>query len=100
MAWMAPDQASCEAGSGSPKFHISDDFSFDRIRTVMISSRKTRSMAMEKDGSMSTSKGLSSLLHNLLESGITLDDGKERITIAAAKGKKGSRGVTFFSLKT
>ena len=50
---------------------------------------------------MSASKGLSSLLHNLLESGITLDDGKERIIIAAAKGpKKGSRGVTFFSLKT
>ena len=51
---------------------------------------------------MSAAKGLSSLLHSLLDSGITIDDGKERITITAARapGRKGARGVAFFSLKT
>ena len=51
---------------------------------------------------MSASKGLSSLLHSLLDSGITIDDGKERIIITAARapGRKGARGVTLFSLKT
>lgn len=51
---------------------------------------------------MSASKGLSSLLHSLLDSGITIDDGKERIIITAARapGRKGARGVTLFSIKT
>lgn len=51
---------------------------------------------------MSASKGLSSLLQSLLDSGITIDDGKERIIITAARtpGRKGARGVTLFSLKT
>jgi hypothetical protein len=51
---------------------------------------------------MSASKGLSSLLQSLLDSGITIDDGKERIIITAARapGRKSARGVTLFSLKT
>src|SRR5688572_569206 len=65
--------------------------------------RKTRGIGKdERTGSMSASKGLSSLLHSLLDTGITIDDGRERIVIAAARqpGRKGARGVTVFTLKT
>ena len=51
---------------------------------------------------MSASKGLSSLLHSLLDAGITIDDGKERIIITPARspGRKSSKGMQLFSLKT
>jgi hypothetical protein len=51
---------------------------------------------------MSASKGLSSLLQSLLDSGITIDDGKERIIITPARspGRKSGKGQALFSLKT
>lgn len=51
---------------------------------------------------MSASKGLSSLLQSLLDAGITIDDGKERIVITPARspGRKSAKGTALFSLKT
>ena len=51
---------------------------------------------------MSASKGLSRLLHMLLDSGITVDDGKERITIAATRttGRRTTKGALTFTVRT
>lgn len=48
---------------------------------------------------MTTLKGLSSLLLKLLETGLTIDDGKERITLAPARGARTGKGVRLFSLQ-
>ncbi|MBI4864058.1 MAG: hypothetical protein HY815_27945, partial [Candidatus Riflebacteria bacterium] len=51
---------------------------------------------------MSASKGLSSLLRSLLDSGITIDDGRERIVISTVRtpGRTGARGVSTFTIRT
>jgi hypothetical protein len=51
---------------------------------------------------MSASKSLSRLFLSLLDSGITIDDGRERIIIAASRpmGRRGTRGAAAFTIRS
>jgi len=51
---------------------------------------------------MTASKSLSRLFLTLLDSGITIDDGRERITITATRstGRRGARGSATFTIRS